>query len=330
MSENPPSIDLMEKMAHVDSKLEQLLAHQTRPKDEDPVETQPSPHEKYSEDILVADSEDERIHTAASFSERLKNPLPFKVAASLMNDVDNADQNLTISEDAAVAVKSLEGREVFFWIALVLGAFTLLILAADSGLSAWFFGDLVLWGAFIFLMRKFVDEGRDFFVAMIILLFALVLVPFQGEVRRWVLEIRQEVTGAFILASGPVEAATGDLKQATVDFVQKPFDMEHVWKPGTSVLAKAIQKNSRDRKYDHFFELALKHISKGEFDAARVYAHKAIYIDPSRPEAVNLLGESFEARKNRLEAEKYYRAALALNSSYKPAQRNLDRLTSRP
>jgi hypothetical protein len=330
MSENLPSIDLMERMAHVDSKLEQLLAHQTLPQDEDLVETQPSSHEKFSGDILVADLEDKKIHTAASSAERLKNPLPFKVAVSLMNDVDNADKNLTINEDAAVAVKSLEGREVFFWIALVLGAFTLLNLAADSGLTAWFFGDLILWGAFIFLMRKFVKEGRDFFVAMIILLVALVVVPFQGEVQRRVLEIRQEVKGAFISASGPVEAAAEDLKQGVLDFLQQPFDAEQVWKPGTSVLAQAIQKNSRGRKYDHYFELALKNISKKEFDAARVYAHKAIYIDPGRPEAVNLLGELFEARKNRLEAEKYYRAALGLNSSYKLAQRNLDRVTSRP
>ena len=53
-------------------------------------------------------------------------------------------------------------------------------------------------------------------------------------------------------------------------------------------------------------------------------------IDSDRPEAFNLLGGLYEARSNRLEAEKNYRVALALTPSYKPAQKNLDRVTSRP
>ena len=79
MSENLAPRDLMERLARVDSKLEQLLAHQTLPKDEGLAETQPShsPDEKFSEDILVDDSEDKKIHPAAGFSERSKNPLPF-------------------------------------------------------------------------------------------------------------------------------------------------------------------------------------------------------------------------------------------------------------
>ena len=79
MSENLAPRDLMERLARVDSKLEQLLAHQTVPQDEGLAETQPShsPDEKFSEDILVDDSEDKKIHPAAGFSERSKNPLPF-------------------------------------------------------------------------------------------------------------------------------------------------------------------------------------------------------------------------------------------------------------
>jgi hypothetical protein len=82
MSEHLVPRDLMERLARVDSKLEKLLAHQTLPQDEGLAETQPSPDENFSEDILVAESEDEKIHTAAGFSERSKNPLPFRVAVS--------------------------------------------------------------------------------------------------------------------------------------------------------------------------------------------------------------------------------------------------------
>jgi Tfp pilus assembly protein PilF len=53
-------------------------------------------------------------------------------------------------------------------------------------------------------------------------------------------------------------------------------------------------------------------------------------MDPDRAQAFNLLGGVFEARGNRPEAEKNYRVALALSPSYQPAQKNLDRVTSRP
>lgn len=330
MSENPLSIDFMERMAPVDSKLEQLLAHQTLPQDEDLVEAQPSPHGKFSKDILVADSEEEKIHTAASFSERLEKPLLFKVGVSLMNDDYNADNNLGIREDAAVAVESLKGGTVFFWIALLLGAFTLLILAADTGLTAWFFSDLILWGAFILLIRKFVNEGLHSFVALIILMVVLVLVPFHREVLRRVLKIRQVANVALINASGSIKAGVKDVGLTAVEVLENPPDAKYWVKLVTSWPAQAAQASSRDRNYNNNFQLALMHIRKGEFDTARVYAQNAIYIYPDRPEAFNLLGGLFEARNNRRKAEKYYRAALALNSSYTPAQKNLDRSTSRP
>jgi hypothetical protein len=82
MTENQPTIDLIERLARVDSKLEKLLAHQTLSQDEGLAETQPSPNEKFSKNILVADSEDEKIHPATGFSGGSKNPLPFRVAVS--------------------------------------------------------------------------------------------------------------------------------------------------------------------------------------------------------------------------------------------------------
>ena len=150
------------------------------------------------------------------------------------------------------------------------------------------------------------------------------------EVLRRVPEIRPEVKVVIITAWGSIEAAVEAMKLGAVDFLQKPFDAEDVRDLVSSLLDQATQERYRGREYDNYLELALKRISKGEFDAARVYAHKAISIDPDRPEAFNLLGGLYEARSNRLEAEKNYRVALALTPSYKPAQKNLDRVTSRP
>jgi len=150
------------------------------------------------------------------------------------------------------------------------------------------------------------------------------------EVLRRVPEIRPEVKVVIITAYGSIEAAVEAMKLGAVDFLQKPFDAEDVRELVSSLLDQATQERYRGREYDSYLELALKRIGGGEFDAARVYAHKAISIDSDRPEAYNLLGGLYEARSNRLEAEKNYRVALALTPSYKPAQKNLDRVTSRP
>jgi FixJ family two-component response regulator len=150
------------------------------------------------------------------------------------------------------------------------------------------------------------------------------------EVLRRVSELKPEVKVVIITAYGSIEAAVEAMKLGAVDFLQKPFDADDVRELVTSLLDQAALESSRDREYDNYLGLALKRISKREFDTARVYAHKAISLDPDRPEAFNLLGGLCEARGNRLEADKHYRVALALAPSYKPAQKNLDRVTSRP
>ena len=150
------------------------------------------------------------------------------------------------------------------------------------------------------------------------------------EVLRRVLSIRPEVKVVIITAWGSIEAAVEAMKLGAVDFLQKPFDAEDVRNLVSSLLDQGNRDTSRNREYDNYLELASKRIGKGEFDAARVYAHKAVSIDPDRPEGFNLLGGLYEARSNRLEAEKNYRVALVLDASNKPAQKNLDRVTSRP
>ena len=73
-------------------------------------------------------------------------------AEFFMEGVFNAEKDLVNQEDvknAAAAVKSLEGRKVMFWAVLPLGAFVLLVFAAGSGLTVWFFVDVLLWGGFI-------------------------------------------------------------------------------------------------------------------------------------------------------------------------------------
>jgi len=142
MSEHLLPRDLMERLARVDSNLEKLLAHQTLSQDEGLAETQSSPDEKFSEDILVADSEDEKIHTAAGFSERSKNPLPFRVAVSEL-EVDSIFQKVEkINRDVEVMerVEKLErqnrkivilGSMFITLTVLMLGVFAFLVVQSN-------------------------------------------------------------------------------------------------------------------------------------------------------------------------------------------------------
>jgi FixJ family two-component response regulator len=180
------------------------------------------------------------------------------------------------------------------------------------------------------------DSGKDALKKLAEKSYALMLLDLRMpgidgmEVLRRVLEIRPEVKVVIITAWGSIEAAVEAMKLGAVDFLQKPFDAEEVRNLVASLLDRGTQESSREREYNNYLELTLKRINKGEFEVAQVYAHKAISVDPDRPEAFNLLGGLYEVRNNRLEAVKNYRVSLALTPSYKPAQKNLDRVTSRP
>jgi hypothetical protein len=98
-------------------------------------------------------------------------------AEFFMDDVFNANKDLVNREDvknAAAAVKSLEGRKIMFWAAVPLGAFALLLFAAGSGLTVWFFIDLLLWGGLFAVLRQFAYEGRYSYAMMSLLLVVLI------------------------------------------------------------------------------------------------------------------------------------------------------------
>jgi Flp pilus assembly protein TadD len=80
--------------------------------------------------------------------------------------------------------------------------------------------------------------------------------------------------------------------------------------------------------YASCIELAKKRIGDRHFDAAVEHMRKAVFIDPGRPEAFNLLGALMEIQGDRIEAQKNYRTALSLDPSYEPAIKNLHRSTS--
>ena len=148
------------------------------------------------------------------------------------------------------------------------------------------------------------------------------------EVLHRVREIRPDIHVIMITAYGTIESAVEAMKLGAVDFLQKPFDPEEI----RELVSRVVDRDKLDERkvvdYASYLELAKKCIGDRHFDAALEHVRKAVFIDPGRPEAFNLLGALMEIQGDRAEAQKNYRAALSLDPSYEPAVQNLHRSTT--
>ena len=94
-----------------------------------------------------------------------------------------------------------------------------------------------------------------------------------------------------------------------------------------TVMEREALDESKGKDYPTLIELAKKCITDHLFDAAGAHVRKAVAIDPSRPEAFNLLGAILEIQgAHPSEALKNYHAALSLDPSYVPARKNIERI----
>lgn len=148
-----------------------------------------------------------------------------------------------------------------------------------------------------------------------------------------------------ITAHGSVENAVEAMKLGAVDFIQKPFSSGDIRAVVSSALTRKkgffqkIAKKEEERVkppktegkegYDYCIQQAKAAIEVMDFQSARVWAEKAVSSETARAEAYNILGVLIEIHKDILQAQKYYRAAIALEPDYKPAYNNLERSTGR-
>lgn len=137
-----------------------------------------------------------------------------------------------------------------------------------------------------------------------------------------------EIRVIIITAHGTVESAVEAMKLGAVDFIQKPFSPAEIRELAIRVMAREALEVESAVDYPSLIELTKRCISDREFSAARETARKAIAADPAHPEAYNLLGVLLEIKGDGLEAQKFYRAALDMDPTFKPAWANLDRTTS--
>jgi DNA-binding response OmpR family regulator len=148
------------------------------------------------------------------------------------------------------------------------------------------------------------------------------------EILRHIKDEWPKIRVIIITAHGTIESAVEAMKLGAVDFVQKPFSPGEIRDLATVVLERETLDEKSAVDYRSLIELTKRHISDRRFAAARETVRKAIGADPTQPEAYNLLGVLLEIKGDWLEAQKFYRAALEIDSTFKPARENLERTTS--
>jgi FixJ family two-component response regulator len=131
-----------------------------------------------------------------------------------------------------------------------------------------------------------------------------------------------------ITAHGTVASAVEAMKLGAVDFIQKPFSPGEIREAALKVTQREALDETSAVDYRSLIEFAKLHISDRDFLAARGAVRKAIAADPAKAEAYNMLGALLEIEGDSVEAQKFYRAALEIDPTFKPARANLDRITS--
>lgn len=138
-----------------------------------------------------------------------------------------------------------------------------------------------------------------------------------------------QIPVVIISAYGTVGNAVEAMKLGAIDFLEKPFSPEELRETVRRILARRETPEAAVEDYDSCITLSKRCVSERHLEAAIEHARRAIGIDPSRPEAFNLLGAFSEAHRDHLKAQNYYRLALEADPSYKPSQTNLERLVHR-
>jgi DNA-binding response OmpR family regulator len=131
-----------------------------------------------------------------------------------------------------------------------------------------------------------------------------------------------------ITAHGTIESAVEAMKLGAVDFIQKPFTPAEIRELATKVLEREKIDSGNVADYRSLIELAKRNIADGWYDEAGKLTKKAISADSGQPEAYNLLGAILEIEGDIPNALKYYRTAINIDATYKPAWANLDRAAS--
>lgn len=145
------------------------------------------------------------------------------------------------------------------------------------------------------------------------------------EVLQRIREKGNDVNIIMMTAYGTIERAVEAMKLGAIDFISKPFTPEQIREIVKKVLDRQNLQEGKLETFRDIIEFAKKCILSKGYSKAEGYLKEGIAKDTSSPEPHNLLGVLSEYRGNISQAQKHYRAALALDPTYKPADKNLSR-----
>ena len=145
------------------------------------------------------------------------------------------------------------------------------------------------------------------------------------EVLRRLRELSQHTAVILLTAHGTVETAVEAMKLGAVDFLQKPFAPQEIRDIVEKALGRKKNPKNKSEGYNFFTASARKQIRDRLLDIATEEVKTAISIDPSRPEAFNLMGAISELQQDISNARKYYRTAYWLDPLYEPSRLNIER-----
>lgn len=141
------------------------------------------------------------------------------------------------------------------------------------------------------------------------------------EVLRRFRKSRPEVRVIMMTAYGTVDLAVEAMKAGAADFIQKPFTPKEI----RELVLRVLQISQvQETEYETLLKQAKINIANRDFDDAVEKLRKAIDLDPSRPQAFNLMGNVLQTRGQELEAMKHYQAALSVKRKDDKDEENLD------
>ena len=147
------------------------------------------------------------------------------------------------------------------------------------------------------------------------------------EVLKEINEIDYKTKVIIITGFGSVDSAVETLKLGATDYLRKPFKPDEIRNKVEKVLSRydLEEQDKEPEDFNEMIEMARAKINNKEFEDAEEYLNKALSLDTESPIPFNLLGIIHEMNGEINKAQKKYRAALSLDPSYKPADKNLSR-----
>jgi hypothetical protein len=145
------------------------------------------------------------------------------------------------------------------------------------------------------------------------------------EFAGWLQAERPDLPVVVVCPQGSVGEAARVMTHGSTVVVEEGSDPCEVRSRIAELVDPVRRATARRGEIDDHLRRARNSIGDGRLDAAAEH----VGLDPSRPEGHNLQGAVAELGGRWLDALKHYRAALAVDPAYGPADRNLERVVVR-